>query len=225
MNPEAVRQEARALLQAHDARPQHVLHVAYLATELFRELTPLHRLGEREALLLEVAALLHDLGRAARTGGLQHHKESARLIRQHPWQSLGPAEIEVVAQAARYHRKTVPHLGHQEFAMLPPPDQKLVMTLAALLRVADGLDRTHRQLVTGLRARIEPEQVTIQLFGSPNALEELTAARRKAILAELVFQRPFKFLLAAYGLTVSDAVALNPAPEPPSRADDRQSQS
>lgn len=201
MDPASIRQEACALLQAYDRRPEHPLHVARLAVQLFDELAPLHGLGLQHRQWLEAAALLHDLGRATRGPGAEHHKESAQLIRQHAWQSLAPAEVEIVALVARYHRKRPPDLSHTEFALLAPADQAVVTTLAALLRIADGLDRTHRQLINGLRAEIAPHLVTLHLIGSPDALDELVAARRKAALAEKVFDRPFRFLLAPPGVS------------------------
>lgn len=195
MTDASLRQEIRALLDTYESRPLHALHVARLAQQLFCELAPLHGLGERQGLLLEAAALLHDVGRATQKLGGEHHKESARLIREHPWRGFTPAEVEIIALVARYHRKSPPDLSHAEFAVLSPMDQWIVTTLAALLRLADGLDRTHRQLIEGLRAEISPQEVTLYLAGSPDALEELVAARRKAELAEKVFGRRFRFLL------------------------------
>lgn len=197
MTDTSVRQEIRALLDTYERRPQHALQVAHLARQLFRALAPLHGLGDREELFLEAAALLHDLGRATQGPGAEHHKESARLIREHPWQGFTPAEVELIALVARYHRKSPPDLSHADFAVLSPMDQAVVTTLAALLRVADGLDRTHRQLIRELHVEIRPQEVVVDLVGSPDAIEELVSARRKAELAEKVFGRQFRFLLPA----------------------------
>lgn len=198
-----IREEARAVLEAFDHRPAHAWHVARLARQLFRELAPVHGLSEREGLLLEAAALLHDLGRVTQGPGGEHHKESARLIRRHPWQGLTQAEVEIVALVARYHRKSPPDLSHTDFAVLAPSEQSVVTALAALLRIADALDRTHRQLISSLRVEPSLQEVIVHLIGSPDALEELVAARRKAQLAEKVFGRPFRFVLAPPGQAVS----------------------
>ena len=195
MNLAAAQQEISTLLRSFEQRPQHVFHVAELAVQLFHELLPLHGLGERERLLLEAAAFLHDLGRATDENGKEHHKESARLIREHQWQSFTPSEVEIIAQVARYHRKSLPQPDHEEFAALSPMDQSIVEILSAILRIADGLDRSHRGWVARVQAEIAADRVTFHLFGSLNAREEQDGAKRKADLAESIFRREFVFVL------------------------------
>lgn len=195
MNPAAVQTEVVSLLRQWERRPRHAFHVAGLALQLFDELAPLHGLGERERVLLEAAACLHDIGGGSDASGREHHHESARLIRAHPWQSLSPAEVELVAEIARYHRKELPQADHAEFAGLSPADQELVRTLAALVRVADGLDRSHERLIGQARAEIGPDRVTLRLRGSPRGGRELDAAAKKADLAQQVFRRQCLFVL------------------------------
>lgn len=199
MNIAAAQEEIAALLRSFERRPDHVFHVAELAIQLFHELLPLHGLGERERLLLEAAAFLHDLGRATDESGKEHHKESARLIREHEWQSFTPIDVEVIAQVARYHRKSLPQSDHQEFAALSPMDQAIVEILSAILRIADGLDRSHRRLVERIQAEIAAERVTVHLFGSPDATEERDGGKRKSDLAEAIFRREFTFVLRSPG--------------------------
>jgi exopolyphosphatase/guanosine-5'-triphosphate,3'-diphosphate pyrophosphatase len=189
MNFAAAQEEISALLRSFERRPHHVFHVAELAVQLFYELLPLHGLGERERLLLEAAAFLHDLGRATDDSGKDHHKESARLIREHRWQSFTPGEVAVIAEVARYHRKSLPQATHEDFAALSPMDQATVEILAALLRIADGLDRTHRGLVTRVKAEIAAERITLHLYGSAEAQAEQAGGKRKSDLAENLFRR------------------------------------
>jgi exopolyphosphatase/guanosine-5'-triphosphate,3'-diphosphate pyrophosphatase len=195
MNIAAAQEEIAALLRNFERRPQHVFHVAELALQLFHELLPLHGLSERERLLLEAAAFLHDLGRATTDDGKEHHKESARIIREHHWQSFSPGDVEVIAEVARYHRKSVPQAEHEDFAALSPMDQATVEILAALLRIADGLDRTHRGLVNRLQAEIAADRITLHLYGSAEATQEREGGKRKSDLAETLFRREVVFVL------------------------------
>ncbi len=101
--------------------------------------------------LLSAAATLHEIGLLV--GQSSHHKHSAYLIRHAGLLGYDPAQIDLVAQVARYHRKSVPKPSHPEYAALNPADQKTLSQLAAVLRVADGLDRSHAQSVRILDLR------------------------------------------------------------------------
>jgi exopolyphosphatase/guanosine-5'-triphosphate,3'-diphosphate pyrophosphatase len=182
------------LLRVWERRPRHVFHVANLALQLFDQLAGLHGLGERDRLILEAAALLHDIG-ASGPGREEHHKESARLIREHAWCHFSPGEVQVMAQVARYHRKSLPQEDHEEFAAFSPEDQRRVEVLAALLRIADGLDRTHQRRVGLTKVRVFDDQIVVLLLGSPEANLERAGADKKADLARRVFQREVVFLL------------------------------
>src|SRR5438045_6335189 len=145
MSEEGARQEILALMREFENRPAHVSHVADLALQLFDGLVELHGLGPGERLLLEGAGHLHDIGHKFDNLGEGHHKESARMIREHRWQNFTSPEISIMAQVARYHRKSPPELAHREFASLPEPARPIVEKLSALLRLADSLDRNHEQ--------------------------------------------------------------------------------
>jgi exopolyphosphatase/guanosine-5'-triphosphate,3'-diphosphate pyrophosphatase len=91
--------------------------------------------------LLTAAAALHETGQIVAQSS--HHKHSAYLIRHAELRGFGPHDIERIAQVARYHRKSLPKPSHAEFMALPAVDRALVSRLSAILRVADGLDRSH----------------------------------------------------------------------------------
>jgi len=190
---ESARAEFLALMERLESDPEHALHVTRLSLQLFDELAELHQLGARERLWLEAAACLHDAGWSVAPDGSKHHKHSADLIRKQPWRCFNPAEVELVAQVARYHRKSMPKLSHEAFAALRPRDQERVRRLAALLRVADGLDRSHRQCVNELAVRIEPERLVVQLRTRAAPEPELSAAEMKSDLAQAVFHREVTF--------------------------------
>src|SRR5262249_51172729 len=141
MNESAAREEILGIMRQFEARPLHVQHVARLALQLFDGLTALHGLGARERLLLEAAGHLHHIAHQYDYPGVAHHKESARMIREHPWEHLSRPEAEIVAQLARYHRRRMPDFKHEEFRSLSETDRFVVQCLAGLLRVADSLDR------------------------------------------------------------------------------------
>ena len=195
VNESLARTEALALMKEREARPVHVQHVTALATQLFDALGELHSFGPRERMLLEMAGYLHDIGHRSAPGGKGHHKESARLIREHPWTGINPAEAEIVAQVARYHRKEMPELSHDDFRALTLVDRKLVQTLGALLRLGDALDRTHEQLIPKLRVELPTNRIVLHLEINGPVLYELQAARVKADLAEAVFQRDIVFMV------------------------------
>ena len=193
MNETGARQEYVGLMRAVECDIAHVLHAAHLARQLFDGTAPLHELSADDRELLEAAACLHDLGHTTAKGDLEHHKESARLIRAHPWQHLAPTEIEVVAQVARYHRKGLPSEEHGAFARLAPDDRQRARVLAALLRIADGLDRRHAQFVANVRVEIELERLLLHLQTTDYASHEIRAAGLKANLAMEVFHRRIEF--------------------------------
>ena len=194
MSETAARDEALAFMRELELRPVHVEHVARLATQLFDQLFDLHGLGPRERVLLEAAAWLHDIGQGQDPLAEGHHKRAARLIRQRPWVHFSPPEVELIAQVARYHRKAMPETAHDEFRALDPRNRRIVQCLAALLRLADSLDRSHHQAVRDVRVEIRPNQLLFRLDASEPILREVTAAHAKGDLAVVVFQRDLVFL-------------------------------
>ncbi|MEY2408677.1 MAG: hypothetical protein QOF48_1347 [Verrucomicrobiota bacterium] len=193
MNGTDAREEVMALMQALEEEPHHVQHAAALAVQLFDELESLHGLGDPDRFILEGASLLHDIGWSVAQDGPGHHRQSARLIRERTWQHLGPETVELMAQVARYHRKSPPDLEHEEFAALSPAERHRVQQLAALLRIADGLDRGHQRHVTGVSVEITPGRLLISLHSSHPCSREIGAAAKKSDLAAAVFHRAIAF--------------------------------
>jgi len=167
----------------------HGRHVADLALLLFNALAPLHGLPEGARELLEAAAFLHDVG--YHISHAAHHKHSHYLIRNSEIYGFNEEEIAMIALVARYHRKSHPKVHHPEFAALRFSDATQVRVLAALLRVADGLDRTHRGNVRGVEVRYNDRTITVEALHPLNcAIDyELWSASRKQGLMEEVFDR------------------------------------
>jgi exopolyphosphatase/guanosine-5'-triphosphate,3'-diphosphate pyrophosphatase len=131
----------------------HAEHVKDLALQLFDTARPLHGRDEDARELLEYAAVLHDVGYAI--SRRNHHKHALYIIREADLPGFTPDEQAVVANVARYHRAGVPKPTHAEFQRLDAGDRRLVLELAAFLRLANGLDRSHFRNVARLDARLE----------------------------------------------------------------------
>ena len=192
---EAAREEALALMHSMEAHPLHVTHVISLALQIFDGLSSLHGLGQRERLLLEAAGYLHDIGHQFDHLGTGHHKESARIIREQGWKNFSSEEVSMFALVARYHRKSLPEMKDPIFAALYSRPRRVVQILAAILRIADALDRNHEQFVTRLRAEVRPSQIVFHLEAAGPVLREVLTAQKKGDLARDVFHRELVFML------------------------------
>lgn len=125
-----------------DEDPVHSDQVSRLALQIFDATAGRHRLGDDSREVLEAAALLANVGLFVSHAG--HHKHSYYVIRNSEMLTgFTDREIELIAQVARYHRKSAPKKKHPEFAALTRDDQRRVRVLAGILRVAVGLDRNH----------------------------------------------------------------------------------
>jgi exopolyphosphatase/guanosine-5'-triphosphate,3'-diphosphate pyrophosphatase len=167
----------------------HGRHVASLALAIYDALQPLHKLEENSREHLEAASLLHDIGYYISHSS--HHKHSQYLI--HNSEALGftNEEISVIANVARYHRKSHPKGRHPAFAALRSADQHRVRILAAILRVADGLDRTHKGCVESVETVFDERSIDFcaKGRGESNLTFELWSADRKKGLMEDIFNR------------------------------------
>jgi exopolyphosphatase/guanosine-5'-triphosphate,3'-diphosphate pyrophosphatase len=180
-----VRAAAFGLGRRYDLDEPHAARVADLALSLFDQLGSLHSLGDEERTLLEAAAILHDVGLYVSMA--KHHKHSFYLISESDLVGLDRRQKTVVANVARYHRKTDPTAKHPPFAALSAEDRTVVERLAAILRVADVLDREHRQNVREVKVRFEEGAILLELVAEGDLLLERWAARRKFELFEAVF--------------------------------------
>jgi len=144
---------ALALAQHYQADLKHAHRVAYLAQQLFDALRPLHLLGGEHRRLLAAAALLHDIGYFV--SHTAHNKHSAYLIQHSELTGFTASEVAVIANVARYHRTSLPKTKHPYYAALPMEDRGVVRQLAALLRIADALDRDHEGRVRSLSCEID----------------------------------------------------------------------
>jgi len=164
---------------------EHARHVARLALLIFETVARPFKFGEKEARILEAAALLHDIGYFINYSA--HHKHSYHLIRHADLFGFTPRERELVANVARYHRKSLPKKKHEEFMRLSAPDRELVSRLGGILRLADGLDRRRTGSVATLDCLLSPGKLRIRLAGADDLSVELFGGKIKGDLFQEAF--------------------------------------
>ncbi|MFM8001385.1 MAG: hypothetical protein ACKPAJ_03075, partial [Actinomycetota bacterium] len=163
------------------------MHTAKIAVSLFDSLQKRLKLPPNSRRYLEAAAILANVGVVISHS--KHHMHSYYVIRNSELVGLTDREIELIAVIARYHRKSAPKQTHPEFANLSDSDQQLVRSLAAILRIAIGLDRTQDGRVKSVSVRAEDEQFLIFAKASAKADLELNlyaANERRGLLSEIL---------------------------------------
>lgn len=205
-NAKQVLASARNIAEKYGSQNAHTQHVASLAATLFDTFKVDHRLGDRARLLLQVAAVLHEVGMFV--ASRSHHKHTLYLIAHSEVFGLTQEELAIVANVARYHRHSRPKPSHLEYMSLSREKRMLVNKLAALLRVADALDASRGQQITKLKARIDEDILWIRTEpGSDFTLENRSLAMKSDLFQDI------------YGLTlrieetVPGSVTSVPSPE------------
>jgi len=158
----------------------HSLQVAKLALVIFQALAPRFGFTDKERRLLEAAALLHDVGYFINYSS--HHKHSYHLIRHANLFGFTPRERELIANIARYHRKSIPKKKHDHYARLAAADQALVSRFGGIVRLCDGLDRRRNGVVETLDCTLTPSTLRLGLIGPGDMSVELFGAREKSDL-------------------------------------------
>lgn len=174
-----------------DWHKTHSEHVAKLCLEMFDDLRTIHRLGTIERELIEYGAMLHDIG--WHIGRDAHHKHSMYLIQHGDLKGFSDEEIKIIANIARYHRKSEPKKSHDSYASLSSWARRIVGVGAALLRLADGLDRSHASAISKVQLKIRDSRIKGILTTRSDAELEIWGARRKMKLFEQVFGSKVKF--------------------------------
>ena len=166
-----------------------------MAVRLFDQFQGEHGLGSRERLLLEVAALLHDVGIFINLRG--HHKHAQYILSVADLFGLTREDMAVIGNVARYHRRAVPQRSHLPYAALDPDTRVVVNKLAALLRVANALDADHLQKVRDVRAVEEDGNWALEVEGGTDLTMERLAVSSRSDLFTEVFGRRLTFREAA----------------------------
>jgi exopolyphosphatase/guanosine-5'-triphosphate,3'-diphosphate pyrophosphatase len=185
------RKSVTALAQRTDCDLRHATHVARLATRIFDQTKALHGLERDARDLLHSAAMLHESGMHISDRG--HHRHSYYLIRHADLRGFTEDQLLVIANVARYYRKSPPEPEHPNFAELTPELRAQVQRLAAILRIAEGLDRGHRQRVRDVAVRTKMQKVAFVARTRADASVELISAVKRARYFASLFEKRVVF--------------------------------
>ncbi len=171
--------------------PEHAQQVARLALNIFDQTRSVHGLADAEREWLEYGALLHDIG--VHISYERHHRHSYYLVKNGDLRGFAPQEIEVMALLTRYHRQATPKRSHEGYGDLPGPLRRTVKALSSMVRLAEGLDRSHAQALTGLDLYPRGDDYLARLRTSGDAELEVWAAHRHVAPLEQVLGKPIRF--------------------------------
>jgi exopolyphosphatase/guanosine-5'-triphosphate,3'-diphosphate pyrophosphatase len=164
----------------------HGRFVAKLAASIFTQLSAAYDLNPSDLPLLEAAAKLQDVGYLINYD--QHHKHSYHLILHSRLEGFQPNELELIANVARYHRGADPKRRHANFRQLSAADQRRVRQMAAILRVAGGLDRSNTQQITDAKIELgKTDDMTLRVAARQFPEVDIWGARKRSKLFQKVF--------------------------------------
>jgi exopolyphosphatase/guanosine-5'-triphosphate,3'-diphosphate pyrophosphatase len=177
---------------------RHCEHVAMLALQIFDGMKARYRLPASGRDVLQAAALLHDIGYLISHS--KHHKHAYHLIMHGDLPTFAPQEVEMIANVARYHRRAFPKRTHPNLAGMSREERLVIAQLSGILRIADGLDRTHSSSVTAIKTRTVGERLRIEIEATSAPDVERADAERKSDLfkkafdteLELIWRHPLK---------------------------------
>ena len=180
------RKSSLALVDRSNCDRRHARHVAKLALRIFDQTRMLHALPDESREMLEHAALLHETGLHVSDRG--YHKHTYYLIRHSGLRGFSEEQLILVANVARYHRKSAPADDHPNLEELTPAQRGDVEKLAAILRIAEALDRSHTQSVRDVAVRFNGK-VRFAVRARTDAKVEMAAAGRRAKYFASLFER------------------------------------
>jgi len=182
--------------------PEHAQQVARLALAIFDQTRSVHGLGDHERDWLEFGALLHDVG--VHISYERHNRHSYYLIKNGDLRGFDPQEIEIIALIARYHRLGTPKKSHSGYGDLKRSKRRAVRALSAMVRLAEGLDRSHSQALAGIDLYPRADDYLARLRTAGDAELEVWAAHRHVAPLEGVLGKPIRFEVAVSDHAVSD---------------------
>ncbi len=165
----------------------HARQVAELALSLFDQTREVHLLGDAEREMLYHAALVHDIGEYISVEG--HDRHGAYLLENSRLPGFDMEEKNQLVSVVRYHRRGTPKSEYAPYAALAKASASKVTKLAAILRLADALDRSHTRLINAIEVQLKPKQVLIFVSASEEVELEEYGLRRKRQLFEDLFER------------------------------------
>ena len=186
---EQARTSAMRLGHKYQFDGEHAVRVARTAQSLFDQTVAVHKLGDEEKLLLEIASLLHDIGHFV--GTLNHDKHGYYILRNSPLIGLEDRQQQMVAILVRSHRKAVP----ADFVeSLTQKDLSMITKLCALLRLADAIEVSHTTRIHGVKLKKNKKCWQLLLYGDGNLVLERWAIEKRKSLFEETFDAPLEVL-------------------------------
>ena len=185
-NDNEIRASVSDLAAVYGEGLKHSRKVTDLALMLFDDLEPLHRMGTRERFLLEYAGLLHDIG--WKFGKRGHSARSADMILSDENLSLDIMDRGIIGLVAKAHRGKIRFESDGFFSLLSSHDRNNVLMLAALLRIADGLDYLHLGSTESVHCIINPQEIILEV----SALRDISAEKARALLKSDLFIQVFE---------------------------------
>ncbi len=182
-----------ALAERSNYERRHASHVVRLALRIFDQTSDLHGLGDSERELLRYAAILHEIG--LHVSFQRHHKHSYYLIRHAGLKGFSDDEVAIIANVARYYRKAAPKAEDTNLLELTREQREVTQKLVSILRVADGLDRGHKQAVRDIRIRSANGAVSFEVRPRTAADLEIETGQKRAKYFSRLFGRPVEFVV------------------------------
>ncbi len=178
---------ARNLAMRYQSLGKHEVNVEKYSLKIFDKMKKVHGLSDRERLYLQIAAMLHDIGKFINIK--QHYENSYNIIRNSDIFGLSVIEIEIIASITRYHSNIIPTMEHYSYNRLRPRERVLIGKLAAILRIADALDRGHGQKFDDIDVKIKDKQLTISF-----------STYKDTVMEEWAFESKKEFFEDVYGM-------------------------
>ena len=166
---------------------EHAKFVERIALKIYDKLKKFHGMGERERLLLQLAAILHDIGKYVNIKN--HYKHSFNIIMASDLLGLTEKETAVVANIARYHSRELPGDDSRVFRNIKSEERVMISKLTAILRVADGLDRSHLQKVKNIDIIFKGYEMVVTISGE-----------KEILIDEWIFIKKSKFMEEVFGI-------------------------
>ena len=178
---------------------RHTKQVTKLALKIFDDLQDLHKLGQKEKFTLLCAGLLHDIG-VHTEGPKEHHKTALNIIMDTPILQFDNKTRLMIGSIARYHRRELPSKKHDHFRSLSPEDRDKVSILSGILRVADGLDYSHKSRIRAIRASFTKKEIQFDCLAKKLLVKkEISSSDKKGDLLRRYFKRDQVFKVYSAG--------------------------
>jgi exopolyphosphatase/guanosine-5'-triphosphate,3'-diphosphate pyrophosphatase len=181
------RREVERMGRRYGVALDHARKVANISNLLFTAIQPLHQLPPACGKLLEAAAHLLDVGH--HISGSSHHKHSYYVVSNSDMPGFTERERMLIAHLCRYHRKNMPSPVHSAYQALPAEDQRILLLMIPLLRLADNLDRSHERRIDNLECRLRDGEVILRVTSRGDIDLEQWGAERAGEVFRQVYGR------------------------------------